>query len=307
MASSKKTPKKNKTAAKPPATQATKPKPAKAKASKGKHTITAAQRAALLALDPAFDAPIDRNIAETQQEARELQAVLTKVGKEIYAKSNLDKAMAQSLEARRALLETTEAAWAEHRDAALSKSLRGVRADAEELKRDTIAALRHFREEDSTVQSRVDDIVLGSGLPDLIDDLKKLADLVDESGTTLARADLPKHPADKARGYAESLSRGSADKAIAPEGAELMSLRNRAFWSLREAMDAVRSAGRYVYRKQPKILVAFRASSSRARSRAMAAKTPVKPAPAPAPAVTALNPAPTPPGAAIMPIDPINT
>jgi hypothetical protein len=297
MASSSKTPKakKKKNAANAPDAKA--PKPAKAKPSKGKRAITAAQRMALLALDPAFDAPIDRNIAETQQEARELESVLGKIGKEIYAKSNLDKALAQSLEARRSLLETAESTWAEHRDAALSKSLRAARADAEELKRDVIAALRHFREDDSKVQSRVDDIILGSGLPDLIDDLKKLAALIDESGAKLARADLPAHSADKARGYAESLSLGSADKAIDPAGAELMSLRNRAFWSLREAMDAVRSAGRYVYRKQPKILVAFRASSSRARSRAMAAKTQDKPAPAAEPAPTPA-PAVAPEGAA---------
>jgi hypothetical protein len=59
-----------------------------------------------------------------------------------------------------------------------------------------------------------------------------------------------------------------------------MSLRNRAFWSLREAMDAVRSAGRYVYRKQPKLLVAFRASSSRARTRAMGVRGHDTPGPA---------------------------
>ena len=35
----------------------------------------------------------------------------------------------------------------------------------------------------------------------------------------------------------------------------------------------------------------------------MAAKTPVKPAPA----VAAVDPSPTPPGAAITPIDPVNT
>ena len=295
MAPSSKTPKakKQKNATNAPDARAAKPKLAKAKLAKSKHAITAAQRTALLALDPAFDAPIDRNIAETQQEARELESVLGKIGKDIYARSNLDKEVARSLEARRLLLEITESAWAERRDAALSKSLRGVRADAEDLKRDLIAALRHFRENDSNVQSRVDDIIPGSGLPDLIDDLKKLAALVDESGTKLARADLPTHPADKARGYAESLSRGSADKAIDPEGSALMSLRNRAFWHLREAMDAVRSAGRYVYRKQPKILVAFRASSSRARSRAMAAKTQDKPAPAPTPALVPV-PAPAP-------------
>ncbi len=264
------------------AKQPAKPKPAKAsKAKPSKHAISAAQRTALLALDPSFDSPLDRNVAETQQEARELQAVLGKLGKDIYAKSNLEKATGSSLEARRSVLETTEAAWTEHRNATLSKSLREVRAEAEELKRDTIAALRHFCEADSAVQSRVDAIIPGTDLPDLIDDLKKLATLLDESGARLARADLPKHPSDEARGYAESLSRGSADRAVDPLGSAVMSLRNRAFWFLREAMDAVRSAGRYVYRKQPKILVAFRSSATRARARAGTARTVDKPSPAP--------------------------
>lgn len=262
MASSKKAPKKETKQPSKPAKQ----KPSKAKLAK--HKLTAAQRAELLALAPAFDAPIDRNIAETQQEAQELQSVLQKLGKEIYAKSTLEKAVGGSLEARRELLEIAEAAWTEHRNASLSKSLREVRAEAEELKRDAIAALRHFREEDSAVLTRVEAIVLGTGLPDLIDDLKKLAVLLDENQKELVRADLPKHPADRARGLAESLSRGSADRTIDPVGAAAMSLRNRAFWWLRAAMDAVRSAGRYVYRKQPKLLVAFRASSTRARAHA---------------------------------------
>ena len=272
-----------------PASKTPKPKksttPAEAKAKpaarkSAKQKLGPAQRAQLLALDPSFDAPIDRNVAETQQEARALQAVLAKLGREIYARSNLDKAAGTSLEARRTLLDLAETEWTAHRNAALSKSLREVRAHAEDLKRDAIAALRHFREGESAVQERVDAIVLGTGLPDLIDDLKKLATLLDESGSKLARADLPKHPSDKARGFAESLSRGSADRIIDAEGAALMSLRNRAFWFLREAMDAVRSAGRYVYRKQPKLLVAFRASSSRARTRALAVRTHETPAPA---------------------------
>lgn len=288
MASTKKTAKKS---AKPPSAKPTKPEPVKAKpkAKAGKHGITAAQRAQLLALDPSLDAPIDRNVAETQQEARQLESVLAKLGKDIYARSNLQKAVGSSLEARRSLLEIAESSWTDHRNAALSKSLREVRAQAEELKRDIIAALRHFQAGDGDVQSRVDAILPGTDLPDLIDDLKKLAKLVDESGTKLSRADLPKHANDKARGYAESLSRGSADRAVDPRGAELMSLRNRTYWFLREAMDAVRSAGRYVYRKQPKLLVAFRASSSRARTRAMAGRAPEAPAPVatPDPAATA--------------------
>lgn len=273
MASSRKAPKKEK---KQPSSKPAKPRATKQGA--GKHKLTPAQRAELLALDPSFDAPIDRNVAETQQEARDLQAVLARLGKEIYAKSNLEKAVGGSLEARRKRLELAEAAWTEHRNASLSKSLREVRADAEELKRDAIAALRHFCEEDSAVLTRVEAIVLGAGIADLIDDLRKLAVLLEENARALARADLPKHPADKAHALAESLSRGSADRSIDPVGAAAMSLRNRAFWSLREAMDAVRSAGRYVYRKQPKVLVAFRASSTRARERAGAVRSSDTPA-----------------------------
>jgi hypothetical protein len=199
-----------------PKKSTTPPKAASAGRKSAKQRLSPAQRAQLLALDPSFDAPIDRNVAETQQEARELQAVLARLGKDIYAKSNLEKAVATSLEARRVLLETAESAWTAHRTAALSKSLREVRIEAEELKRDAIAALRHFQEADGAVQSRVDAIIPGTDLPDLIDDLKKLAALLDESGAKLARADLPKHASDKARGFAESLSRGSAERVIDP-------------------------------------------------------------------------------------------
>lgn len=303
MASTKKAPKEG---AKKPSSKPIKQKLAKAKAAKQK--LSAEQRAALLALPAIFEAPIDRSIADTQQEAEALRSALAKLGKEIYARSTLSKEVGQSIAARREVLDVTEAMWTQHRNASLSKSLREVRDQAEGLKRDAIAALRHFREDDSEVQARVEAIVLGTGLPDLIDDLKKLAILLEENASALSRADLPKHPADQARGYAESLSRGAADKVIDPVGAALISLRNRAFWSLREAMDAVRSAGRYVYRKQPKLLVAFRASSTLAKARAGAARSGNKAA---VPdqgssdrAAETIDPAGTPPAAAGGAIDP---
>jgi hypothetical protein len=269
--------------------KATKVKPASKAKAKAKGTrekaakarLTAAERAHLESIDPAFDAPIDRNIAETQQEARELEAALAKLNKELYGKSKLDKAVGSSLEKRRKLLEATEGAWTEHRNTPLSKKLREVRAEAEDLKRDSIAALRHFCEHDGEVQERLDAIVLGTGLPDLVDDLKKLADLLEENGGALGKADLPRRPSERARMLAESLSRGSADRSVDPVGTAAMSLRNRAFWWLREAMDAIRSAGRYVFRKQPKLLAIFRASSTRARARAGTVRSVEKPAPTP--------------------------
>lgn len=59
-----------------------------------------------------------------------------------------------------------------------------------------------------------------------------------------------------------------------------MALRNRAYWQLRATMDAIRAAGRYVFRDQPGTLKAFRATSTNAAHRAKAnAAAPVAAAP----------------------------
>jgi chaperonin cofactor prefoldin len=246
-----------------------------------KASLTASDRAALLALDPSFAANIDRPVADIVQEARELEAVLDKVAKKLVKHSRLDKAIASSLAARRAALDAAEALWTEHRVAALDKSQKATREKAEALKQDMIQALRHFLEEDEQVQKRVDDIIPGTDLADLVDDLKKLAALVDEHAAALKKADLPAQAAKSARDFAEALSVGAAERAASADGAEAKELRNRAYWWLRGAMDEIRSAGRYVFRDDPKMLKVFRASSTRARVRATSAK-PAEPQAVPA-------------------------
>jgi hypothetical protein len=246
-------------------------KPTPKKPAKKKPALTTAQRELLLALDDTFASPIDHPVAETLQESRELEVVIRKLGNELYKKSKLSKKVATSLAARRALLETSEALWTDSRALTLPSDLRALRVQAENLKRDAIAALRHFREDDEAVQRRVDAIILGAGTADLIDDLKKLAVLLEEHSDALTKADLPPHAPKRARAIAEALGGGAAERVMDPDGSTAMELRNRAFWWLREAMDAIRSAGRYVYRGDPKRLILFRASSTRARARTRAA------------------------------------
>ncbi|WP_437717786.1 hypothetical protein WMF45_16060 [Sorangium sp. So ce448] len=239
---------------------------------KKKSTLTAAQRQELLDLDPAYEAPIDHPVSDTLQEARELEVALSKLGKEIYKKSRLSKDVGTSISARRDLLTAAESAWTEVRTLPLSSDLRAQRKDAEALKRDAIAALRYFLAADEEVERRIDGILLGTGVADLVSDLSQLAELLEQHRDALARADLPKRAPERARELAAALSSGAAERAVDPGGNAGMALRNRAFWWLREAMDEIRAAGRYVYRDERKVLALFRTSSARARARRRAVK-----------------------------------
>jgi hypothetical protein len=150
------------------------------------------------------------------------------------------------------------------------------------LKKDMIAALRYFLHTDEAVQARVDDIIPGSGIADLLDDLQKLAVLLRENADALKRADLPADAAAQAERFATLLGSDDLVRSVATseQGRHLIGLRNLAFWRLREAMDEIRAAGRYVYRNDPKRLPLFRASGTRARQ----PQRPPAPAPTPDPA-----------------------
>lgn len=255
-----------------------------AKKSAAPEGLSTSQRALLKKLDPSYAVAIEFPVADILQESRALEAVVRKIGGVLFSGSDLDERVASSLEARRAMLETTETAWAKHRIAALPEQLRALRSEAEELKKDALAALRYFKRGDAGIQRELDALVEGSGLADLIDDLQKLSPLLDSEKKTLKKADLPKNAAARARELAEHLGGGSAERAVNTEGGDALELRNRAYWWLREAMDEVRSAGRYVFRKNPKRRSLFQASSTQARrgskGRATAAPPSVEAAPA---------------------------
>jgi hypothetical protein len=248
------------------------------KSGKPKHAVlSASQRSSLRGLEASYADPIEFPVADILQECRELEAVMRKLGAALYAGSDLQKAIGASLAGRRTVLDAAEAEWAEHRIVILPEQLRGLRKEAEELKKDSIAALRHFKRKDAAVQRKLDAIIEGSGLADLIDDLQKLAALLDAEKKALQKADLAKNAAKRARELAEMLGGDSAEHATDTDGSEALELRNRAYWWLRDAMDEVRSAGRYVYRKTPRRRALFRASSTRAKVRGNRSRGSAKP------------------------------
>ena len=233
-------------------------------ASSAARPFTNAQLNALHGLEDYSERPIGSHIAEVLQEARALEALVARYGKKLRAGSRLDARTMTSLGERRALLEVAEKTWLTEHLSLASRAVRKTRAEAELFKRDVIAALRYFVADDEALQRRIDAIPLGTAMPGLCDDLKNLAPVLVGVGAALKKAALPKNAAAKCIALSEALAPAAAEMATDVPADHLRLLRNRAYWYLRQAMDAIRAAGRYVFRNEPALLVQFRASSARA-------------------------------------------
>jgi hypothetical protein len=240
----------------------------------GKNGESKKTRAALAALDASYARSPDQAVAQTLEEARDLLRTVKRFGKELVRGSRLDKKLIGALGERRALVEALDDGWRDEQGARAEKPARKARKAAEELRRDMVAALRYFLEANAAVQAEVDRIQEGTGLVDLLDDLGKLAGLVERHARALERADLPADAPARARGYVEQLSEARSAERLDAALSDALGLRNRAYWWLREAIDEIRAAGRYVYRHDPKKLALFRAASRRRAPDAAAAAPP---------------------------------
>jgi hypothetical protein len=186
--------------------------------------ISAAQNKLLTSLDPSFDAFPDVAVPTVLLEARELEKTVTKHGPALYRGSELDRKLAGAIGARLTLLAAADAQWAARRRAVTPQAMRAQRDEAEALKRDAVAALRYFLRDEPEVQARLSAIQEGSGLADLLDDLDKLAALLDEHGARLKKADLPKKPAARARALAKALGAAAGEKKLDTDTAALLAL-----------------------------------------------------------------------------------
>lgn len=229
----------------------------KKKRGKGTPPISTAMDTILRALPDSAAVRPDVAVSQVLGEARALEALLAKHGPDLERGAGLDRKVAADLGKRREALDLLESAWLTSRVVATPRSVGSVRDSAEQLKRDAFAAVRWWLREDEEVQRALDAIAEGSGDPDLIDDLRRLAALVDAHRPRLKKADLPKKAGEAMRTLADALADATATRPIDAEVAAQENLRNRAYWHLRGLMDEIRAAGRYVFREQPKRLAAF--------------------------------------------------
>ena len=221
----------------------------------------------MLALGERYEANINIPVATVVLEARELEGLVARLGKKILAASRLDEALIEGLAGRIEALEAAEAAWGMHRTLMLPTGKKQLRTSAEELRSDAVAALRHFVSDNARVQAQLNRIVEGTDLADLIEDLKKLAPLVDTHASKLTRAQLPAKGGASLLAAAKALEAASQEAASARAGSDeartSLALRNRAYWWLREAIDEIRECGRHAFRKNADQARLFRSSYSR--------------------------------------------
>ncbi len=225
----------------------------------------------LLALDASYEAPIDLPVAVILQDARELQGLLKKLGQRILQRSRLDEAFLTDLPERIARLDAAELQWASVRKLQLPTQRKKLRKQAEELRSEAIVALRHFATQDATTQAKLNRIVEGSGLADLIDDLKKLTPLVKKHQEQLHRAALPEKADEQLASLASALEEATEDESAERVGTEesrqAIALRNRAYWYLREATEEIRECARYAFRNEPELSKLFRSLSTMRRTK----------------------------------------
>jgi hypothetical protein len=148
-----------------------------------------------------------------------------------------------------------------------SKPLKELRAEAERVKRAAFAAFRYFLRDNAEVQARLDEIAEGSGDADLVDDCRRLGNLVEQHAAAIKKAKLGTRPAEALRKAAEALGDAAAEQAATTVEVATIELRNRAFWHLRAWLDEIRAAGRYVFSAEPRRLVQYRATTTYARKR----------------------------------------
>lgn len=201
------------------------------------------------------------------QEARLLAGTATKDEAALVAGTDLADQPVAELVRRTSLMERAEDAWDADRARRASVDVVAVRAQGEAAKSAAFAALRYFLRGDAEVQARLDEIALGTGDADLIDDLRRLGNLVQDQAASLKKAKLAATAADDLRALAQQLADAVVGKQSDTTATRSGDLRNRAFWFLRAWMDEIRAAARYVFRADERRLEKYRSTRTLSRAR----------------------------------------
>jgi hypothetical protein len=231
--------------------------------------------------------PVERLVAEGVELATVAWRDLAKL-----TSAGLDRSIVVDLGLRSQALSEAQAELVAARSRGRTSEEEDLIAESTELRSEVLAAGRLALRRDPIAQSRLDDIMEGEGLDDLLQDLQDLAGLLRTYSRDFARVGLK--PAELAS-WSETLRlrlgkhlaerrAGDATTAAAKD------LRDRAATLLAEAVAVTRLTGAYVFRKDPRRLLHYR-SGYNAETRARAARrrqddptpTPADPAATPKP------------------------
>lgn len=142
-----------------------------------------------------------------------------------------------------------------------------LESEAVELRAEMMADGRFGLRKNNDAQAALDRVQEGTGLADLVQDLKDLAAINDHHTADLEAigAD-PKEKAARARSLAGKLEIVLATRRAADRNEYVaMNTRDRAATLLAETMAEVRAAGVYTFRKDPRMLAKFRSAYNQRR------------------------------------------
>ncbi|MCC7536687.1 MAG: hypothetical protein IT379_10760 [Deltaproteobacteria bacterium] len=248
-----------------------------------KAKVTQKERDALLALDAALDTKPDVAVKILLDEARDLAKASANDSAALLRGTELRAGFGKELGKHADLLDRAEDDWSADRARRATTAVKNARKDAETQKRGAMRALRYFLRGDAETQARLDEIAEGSGDADLVDDCNRLATLVAASASSLSKAKLGANPEAKLRAAAAKLAEVTSEQASDTAPGDSIAVRNRAFWQLRNAMDAIRAAGRYVFADDARRLAKYRSTLTYARARTRTRKRPTAPVAPPTP------------------------
>lgn len=222
--------------------------------------------------------PVERLVAEGVELATVAWRDLAKLGS-----AGLDRNIVIALGKRSQALAEAQAELVTARSRGRTSEEEDLIAESTELRSEVLAAGRLALRRDPIAQSKLDDIIEGEGLDDLLQDLQDLAALLRAYSAAFAKVGLkPSELANWSETLRLRLSKHLAERRAGDaETAAKKDLRDRAATLLSDAVSITRLTGAYVFRKDPRRLLNYR-SAYNAELRARAARRAREEAPAPA-------------------------
>lgn len=200
-------------------------------------------------------------VAKMVAEAHALALVATKYSDPLEA-VGVSRKLLQSLNQRAQAASAAQARLTMVRSRKRSAHEVEQESRGQELRTTLVAAGRYATRTNEKAQTVLDHIQEGTGLDDLVQDLKELALFCETYNAELERiGEQPKTLKKECLALADTLQTAVVNRRAGDnEETEALELRNRATTFLWEAMSEVRSAGAYAFRNDPEVLPLFRSA-----------------------------------------------
>lgn len=231
-------------------------------------------------LIPVLEALAPEDIVETAapmavvlQEANDLHAAIQADDTwDRLLQVGMDPGVFDGLPVAVAAARQSQSQWVVVRDRGKPQAQRDRELAGTDLRAEIVAACRWNLRRDPVALAVIDQIVQGDGVPDLVQDLMDLAELLDRQAAAFDGDDTfdAAAKAEAARTSASEITAGLSESRVLGDHEAAKLLRDRAFTHLAKLVADVREAGRYAFRKDSRRAAAFSSAymrKAKARSR----------------------------------------